>query len=214
MSDMNPSLVPFESFADFSGLSILHCSVMPTLLLTELGQPVVQRYYEIASRDPKVIGFVAQTPEEPFMLGWVVGSPYPIEVVSRLRKSFFWFAGQMIRVAVTRPRTFFEVLRNAISPAEENIIKPAEIELTYLGVADEARGKGLGPLLLQHFLFAADANGYTRVTLSVEADNEGAIRMYRSMGFNIIKTFQEGKFHRHRMLLALNESSAWKESLS
>jgi ribosomal protein S18 acetylase RimI-like enzyme len=173
-------------------------------LLTDLGRPVVQRYYELAARDPQALGFAALDSESGEALGWVMGSTYPTELVARLREEKFWFIGQMLRVAVTRPLVAVQLLRTALAPAEENLIQPGEIELTYIGVAESARGQKIGETLVRRFLAASSVAGYDRVSLSVELDNAIAIRLYRQVGFETVKEFQEGKFHRLRMSVKLS----------
>ncbi|MEW5941618.1 MAG: GNAT family N-acetyltransferase [Chloroflexota bacterium] len=199
------ALAPLSDLSspDLQRVAALHCAVMPTLL-TDLGPSAVQRYYEIAIHDPKVVGFAIFAPVSKEALGWVMGSPHPAELTARLRRHPLWFAGQLARVAVTRPRVIAQLLRAALSPAEENLIQPGEIELTYIGVADYARGQGLGVTLVRRFLAASAVAGYNRVSLSVESDNNSAIRLYRQVGFETVKEFQEGKFHRLRMSVALS----------
>jgi GNAT superfamily N-acetyltransferase len=57
-----------------------------------------------------------------------------------------------------------------------------------LGVAPEHRNLGLGTVLLQHALQGFRRAGLTRVYLEVTAQNDGAIRFYRRMGFVTVKT--------------------------
>ena len=57
---MEVRLVEFPQLTenDLKRLAVLHHSVMHTLL-SDLGLPVVLRYYQIAQIDPKVIGLCA-----------------------------------------------------------------------------------------------------------------------------------------------------------
>jgi ribosomal protein S18 acetylase RimI-like enzyme len=57
-----------------------------------------------------------------------------------------------------------------------------------LGIAPEYRGAGLGTCLLFHALEGFRSAGVTRVYLEVTAQNEGAIRLYRRLGFATVKT--------------------------
>lgn len=52
-----------------------------------------------------------------------------------------------------------------------------------MGVLPDYRGKGIGRALLSTCLEKARANGITRVELEVRVDNESAIRLYESVGF-------------------------------
>ncbi|MEM7681939.1 MAG: GNAT family N-acetyltransferase [Planctomycetota bacterium] len=56
-------------------------------------------------------------------------------------------------------------------------------ELVYLGVADTARGKGLGRALLEHGLAESGRQGAGSMVLAVDERNDPAVRLYRSMGF-------------------------------
>ena len=55
--------------------------------------------------------------------------------------------------------------------------------------------RGVGRRLIEATLQAADAAGFSRVELTVNADNERAIRLYLSQGF-----VEEGRKRRARFL--------------
>lgn len=57
-----------------------------------------------------------------------------------------------------------------------------------VGIAPMHRNAGLGTILLLHSLQGFRRAGLTRVYLEVTAQNEGAIRLYRRMGFVNVKT--------------------------
>jgi ribosomal protein S18 acetylase RimI-like enzyme len=185
-------------------LAALHSATMPTLL-ADLGQPFVLRYYQLAQTDPAVIGLCALgdlIPNSQFpipSLGYILGSPDPSALNARLRQPLTWFAGQMFRLAFTRPGVLLQLVQSVLTASPANALRPGQIELTYIGVAPEARGKGLGQSLLTAFIEAARAAGYTSVALSVETDNPAALALYTKFGFQITQTFTEGHYHRHRM---------------
>ncbi|HKX37725.1 MAG TPA: GNAT family N-acetyltransferase [Burkholderiales bacterium] len=52
-----------------------------------------------------------------------------------------------------------------------------------LVVAPEARGKGIGPALLEHVIGEARKEGLLRLTLLTDRDNERAQALYRKCGF-------------------------------
>jgi len=118
----------------------------------------------------------------------------------------------MLQVALTRPRTLLLLLNTTASPSMENRLESGEIELTYIGVAPDARSQGLGLALMKEFMTAAYQQRYKRVSLSVETDNNAAIRMYQKAGFEITKTFREGRFERHRMSAVLKPPTAQEDS--
>ena len=178
-------------------LAQLHHSVMHTLL-TDLGLPMVLRYYRIARSDTSVIGISALDPSKK-IIGWAMGSPHPDRINSKLRSPLLSFAFQILRVLVTRPLILLQLMSSILSATSETEMKRDAIELTYIGVAANQRGKGLGKDLLSRFVEMSREAGYRSVVLSVEKDNEAAIALYQKAGFKITKTFSEGRFERHRM---------------
>ena len=211
---MTNTIIPLSALPSslIPALADLHTATMPTLL-ADLGQPVVLRYYKLAQKDPSVLGFCAISPlplgegagrgTEPVevvrVLGYALGSPDPSALNAQLRQPITWFAAQMLRLAFTRPTVLWQLVQSVFSASDENNLAPGQLELTYIGVALEVRGQGLGKTLLADFVEAARSAGYKSVVLSVETDNPAAIALYTKFGFTITKTFSEGRYHRHRM---------------
>lgn len=182
-------------------LAVLHHKVMHTLL-SDLGLPVVLRYYQIAKTDPNVLGLCARSASGE-ILGWAMGSPSPDRITAQLRSRLTWFMPQMFRVMSTRPGLLWQLLLSVFSTSAQGEIKSGAIELTYIGVASDQQGKGVGKLLLNAFIEASRARSYRSVVLSVEKENRPAISLYELTGFRIIRTFSEGRYQRHRMELIL-----------
>jgi ribosomal protein S18 acetylase RimI-like enzyme len=178
-------------------LTALHCAVMHTLL-ADLGAPLVQHYYEAAQTDPAVLGLCAIAPDGG-LLGWALGSPDPAALNKRLRQPPAWFVSQMMRLIFSRPGAFIALIRSVFSANEANKLGNGQIELTYIGVAPQAQGRGLGRAVLAAFSARAKSAGYTSIALSVETDNPAAVALYTKSGFRINQTFTEGRFRRHRM---------------
>ncbi len=65
----------------------------------------------------------------------------------------------------------------------ENPLRPI-LEIVYMGVHPDARGKGHARRLLRTGLSLAHHAGFTRVTLAVDAGNSPALHLYRSEGFH------------------------------
>lgn len=64
-----------------------------------------------------------------------------------------------------------------------------EIHLHLLGVAEEARGRGIARQLLEPFLDPHLGDGMLSCArLEVRRDNVGALSLYRSLGFRIVNT--------------------------
>jgi ribosomal protein S18 acetylase RimI-like enzyme len=195
---MEYTIQPLHNLDDRSleRVALLHQSVMH-LLLNDLGFSMIWRYYQIARRDPSVIGFcsVASSQE---ILGWVIGSPDPHALNARMQKPRSWFLKQILGLAVKHPLVFLQVLFSVFYPSQRNL--PAHtIELTYIGVASEAQGRGIGRALLNAFIEASRLSGYCSVELTTEIDNLHALALYEKSGFTIKRTFKEGRFERYRM---------------
>ncbi|MGO2749967.1 MAG: mycothiol synthase [Pseudoclavibacter sp.] len=58
-----------------------------------------------------------------------------------------------------------------------------EVEIYVVGIAPEAAGRGLGRALMQAGLQRMHATGATRTSLYVEGDNDAALALYRSLGY-------------------------------
>jgi len=195
---MDYTLQPLSNLDSHSleRLALLHQSVMH-LLLNDLGFPMILRYYQIASEDPTVIGFCAISSGEE-ILGWVIGSPHPYALNARMRKPLSWFLKQMIRIAVTRPQVVLQILLSVLNPPDRKL-DTHTIELTYMGVAPDAQGSGVGRALVDAFAGASRSSGYCSVELTTETSNLRALALYEKSGFTVKRTFREGRFERYRM---------------
>jgi ribosomal protein S18 acetylase RimI-like enzyme len=200
---MDVRLVELAKLSDdeIKRLAVLHHSVMHTLL-SNLGLPIIQRYYQIAQMDSKVIGLCALSGTDD-LLGWAMGSPHPDKINAALRSPLAWFLLQMSRVALIRPPVLWQLISTVLSGSSQAALRTGEIELTYIGVSSVERGKRVGRKLLHAFIEASRSHGYQSVVLSVETDNSPAISLYEKEGFKVIRTFSEGHYQRHRMELIL-----------
>lgn len=199
---MDYRLIEFSQLteSDIKRLAALHHSVMHTLL-SDLGLPIVLRYYQIAQTDPNVIGFCARAASGE-ILGWAMGSPHPDRINAQLRSPLAWFILQMFRVMITRPVALWQLISSVIFSSQVEM-KHGTVELTYIGVAANQRGRGLGNDLLSAFIEASHSRGFKSIALSVEEENISAISLYERAGFRLINTFTEGRYQRHRMELSL-----------
>jgi len=61
--------------------------------------------------------------------------------------------------------------------------EPSVLELSYLGLIPSARGRGLGGAALSRINRIAGESGYHFVSVTVDARNEPALRLYQKYGF-------------------------------
>ncbi len=78
-----------------------------------------------------------------------------------------------------------------------------------IGVVSEYRGRGIGKLLLVACIKQAQDNGISRIVLHVRADNEKAIGLYTSVGFQtegVMKNYMliDGTFYDGLIMSLLN----------
>lgn len=75
-----------------------------------------------------------------------------------------------------------ELTRNLFAPAAAN-----EFYLSKFWIEAKHRGAGHGRGLMESYISAGHVRGLTRFSLDVSAQNEAAIRVYRSFGFKEIR---------------------------
>ena len=56
---------------------------------------------------------------------------------------------------------------------------------------DDARGRGIGRLLVEHLFPEAQALGKHIMVAGIDAENYASLRLHRQMGFEDVGTFQE-----------------------
>ena len=69
-----------------------------------------------------------------------------------------------------------------------NTILARHGEIALLGVVPEARGIGLGRALLRWGTAWLDRAGSDTIELRVDGENDGALALYRSEGFEVVRT--------------------------
>ena len=74
--------------------------------------------------------------------------------------------------------------------------KPDGYFLAHIAVLPKYEGRGLGRRMLQRAEERARLGGFDRITLTVDADNERAIDMYRRAGWEITGTVEMEKLRR------------------
>jgi ribosomal protein S18 acetylase RimI-like enzyme len=57
-----------------------------------------------------------------------------------------------------------------------------------IGVLPEHRGRGIGSAVIQASLLGLQQVGVNQVGLEVTAENQGAVRLYRRLGFRTVRT--------------------------
>ncbi|NWF64476.1 MAG: N-acetyltransferase [Chloroflexi bacterium] len=167
-------------------------------LLSKLGYPFVLRYFENAIKDERAFGFYAQEEETKEIMGFSLASPEPSSLTSKLTKDKGWFIRNILKVIFTRPAAFFQMVISSVT-IRGQMYESNTIECVYFTVDEKFRGRGLGRALQKALMDEGRKRGYKKIYASVETWNIASLKATQANGFKIIKTFQEGIYHRHRL---------------
>ena len=176
----------------------LHCAAL-TGLLTELGESAARAFYDGCVRAGSAIGFVYVN--EGKVQGFVLGSIRPDTLKRAVVRAnpAGTLAGMFLGI-LRRPAALAWLLKSFKGP-DEGSYDPRTPELTYLAVASEGRGSGIGGRLVDAFTRVMRDAGVPAYELSVDDDNERAIAFYEARGFKLIGRYREfGTRHRRYKL--------------
>lgn len=181
-------IVPFSAeHADAA--ADLHVSSL-TGLLTALGPAAARAFYRGAARSGRLVG-VADV-ESGRLRGFAVGALDPSALRSGALRAAPWATLSALALAtLRRPRLAAWLI--AGGPAT------AEPELTYIAVAPEDRGRGVGGALVDAFVAALGAAGARTCLLSVDAGNASAEALYAARGFVPVDEVAEFGLRRRRL---------------
>ncbi len=168
-------------------------------LLSKLGFPFVLRYFEIAYKDPRVIGVYAQGDDTGELIGYGIASPEPESLTSQLTNDKSWFIKQIIKLFFTRPRVFIQLIISSITIRGQMNNDAEAIECVYFSVDPKYRGQKIGRTLQKALMDGGRAAGYKKIFASIETRNTASLSATLANGFTIVKTFREGMYHRHRL---------------
>lgn len=169
-------------------------------LLSELGYPFVERYFQIVYASQGVVAVYAQDDETGELIGYNIAATEPAALTGQLTEDRVWFIKQILKTALTRPLAILQLVVSSLTiQNQQNQIEPDSIESLYLTISPNYRGKGMGKTIQQGLFAAVREAGYKRIVGSVEVTNEASLKMCLSNGFTITKTFREGKYTRHRI---------------
>ena len=115
------------------------------------------------------------------IVGFIAGA----EDTSRFYKEFLrhHFLGALFRLApaLLRPRTWKKVIETLRYGSQTST---SCAELLSMAVAPEGRGRGVGRRLVGALLRSASEAGVEKMRVVVGSDNQAAISLYRSAGFD------------------------------
>lgn len=83
---------------------------------------------------------------------------------------------------------FLKVFSRLLTALKYPKIENDEYYISNLAVYSEFRGQGIGKKLLKAMEERVKDSGYSKLSLFVELDNNGAIKLYEKFGFKITKS--------------------------
>ncbi len=189
LTQLNPALLP--------RLAEIHMGDRG--LLSKLGFPFVLRYFEIAYKDPRVIGVYAQDDDSEELIGYGIASPKPESLTSQLTNDKSWFIKQIIKLFFTRPHVFIQLVISSITIKGQMNNENDAVECVYFSVDPNYRGQKIGRALQKALMDRSRTAGYKKIFASIETWNKASLAATLANGFTIVKTFREGMYHRHRL---------------
>jgi len=180
--------------ADLDHITAIHCAAFPKSLLTALGPSVVRRYYEwqlSGPHDAVAVG-VEQNGE---VAGFCVAGRFRGSVggfvrANRLRLACGllcrpWLLGLgNYRRRVTRGvRLFLPSIAGKAVPVVVPWPMPSTFGVLVIAVNPKYGRSGCGRLLMNHCEQIAVDRNFSRLMLTVDPNNGGAIRFYEGLGW-------------------------------
>ena len=176
--------------AHIDDIARLHCASLQGLL-SELGLPVARAFYTGCARAPSAVGFVALEDENALIRGYVMGSIHPARLKYEvLRRNPLGTVAALCVGFAKRPSSLGWFLKSFRGP-DEGAYDAHAAELTYLAVRSDARGRGIGKQLVDSFTQAIREAGVGSYELSVDENNQAALRFYQERGFQVIGRYRE-----------------------
>ena len=171
-----------------------------TGLLHDLGPRATSAFYHGAACSSSAIGLVYM--QESSLLGFVLGSANPQGLRREiLVNNFFQTLVGTCSGVIRKPSTLRSLL-SSLLPGDRDYDSQAA-ELIYLAVDQDERSSGVGKQLVEHFSQKLSDSGVTAYELSVDTDNENAIRFYDRLGFVEVNRYREFGIEHNRYRLEL-----------
>lgn len=208
---MMPVLIPLAS-AHAADAARLHILGQPGTFLTSLGPGVLSVLYAALPDSPFGFGFAVTCPTRARLLGFVAATPSVAGLfleMGTLRLPEF--APPLLRRIGGRPDLLPRAVQTLLypmlaradhpgaggngapdlgaGPASVSPVRRRSAELLSIMVEPEARGSGIGAVLLHVLAEECIRRGIDHLDVTVDAGNEGARRFYARHGFTQRRTF-------------------------
>lgn len=170
-------------------ITTIHLNTFQGFFLTFMGKGFLRQMYcsycdhpasgiLVAAEEENVVGFLAYSAD--------LSGLYKHMIKKRLIPFAWYAAGAFFR----KPKIFLRLVRAFLKPGESKRDEKY-VELASIGVSPEAKGQGVGSVLIRELQQSVDFDTYAYITLETDAvDNEAANRFYQKNGFALVRTYQ------------------------
>ncbi|MHB1097266.1 MAG: GNAT family N-acetyltransferase [Gemmatimonadaceae bacterium] len=169
-------------------------AAFPNFFMTQLGPSFLREYYSCVVDYSS--GILLTESDVAGCVGFVAGFIDPPSFYRNLRRRRVRLTLAAVLQVVSQPRRLSVLFANyrRAGDAAHRHSEPDTAELSSLAVRPDAKGRGVGSLLVQRFIVLARQYGARRVVLTTDAaDNDGVNRFYQRLGFDCVGTLETGR---------------------
>jgi ribosomal protein S18 acetylase RimI-like enzyme len=174
-----------------SQVADLHMRAFPGYFLSQLGGRFLALYYSEICADPAGIALVCHN--ESKIVGFAVGMMNPAGFYQRLfKRRGFSFMLAAIRSTLRHPSLIRRLLH---APKYADTLPRGEelAVLSSIAVAPEARGSGVGTLLMEEFVASVKRRGGKDIFWGAKKREDGTNRFYQKFGSSEVKEVRDSK---------------------
>ena len=209
MSFTDLKLSPIR-LSDLLAVARVHMAAFPDRALTMLGTEAVRRYYEWQLTGPHQVTALGVYQDQR-LLGYCFGGRFRGASSGFVKRNWLFLLARLlsrpglIMNGLIRKRAAFGffTLANFLQfrPVQTDgqlEARPPSFGILAIAVDPQQQGKGVGRLLMEESEQAAKRGGYQQMHLTVETNNDQAIRFYELLGWEKYSKNGgwEGKMHK------------------
>ena len=174
--------------ADLEKVVEIHLKCFPGFFLSFLGPRFLKLYYK-AILDFSQYAFVAERAGS--VAGFVTGIDNGFGFFRVILKTRgLQFAIAAVPTVLRKPTIIPRLLRAFKKGNSSSADGSPSVTLTFIAVDQAQQGTGTGQQLMQHFESIVRNDGFKRIFLETNADNNEAVcRFYERRGYSIVRTY-------------------------
>lgn len=181
------------TMADLDKIVTVHMNAFSGFFLEQMGKAFVRFYYKKVLEYGGGIVFVFEMNKE--IVGFVAGFFDSVSFYEFYKQEKYKLYYLTLVSALKKPKLLPRVIYNALKIKNNEEPDRLSVELSSIGVLQQAKGKGIGRDLLEHFIDASSQEGkYKYIYLTTDAINNDPVnRFYSNNGFCLDHSFYSQK---------------------